>query len=341
MPTPHAEPLTAGAPLTVIVVTWQGADLLRDCLGSLRGQSLPHQVLVVDNASTDDTEAVLSDFPEAQVLRLPANVGFAGGVAQALAHLDSHAPETELVALLNNDAVADPDWLKNSVDALTPSCAAITARMLLWDGVTINNTGIAMLANGYGTDRGLGERDQRRFDAPAEVFGFSGGAALLRVQALREVGGFPAEYFLYYEDTDVSWRLQLAGWTVKYEPSAIVRHRHAASSDPSSALFAYYTERNRLFTLLRCAPAALAIGQLGRFALTTLSLTVKRVGGREVPNHQIFNPRLRVRVLAAVLTALPQLTRQRHQISTDALRSRRWVVRRWLSSVHEYRAAAS
>lgn len=324
MPTPHAA-------VTVVVVTWQGAHLLRECLNSLRKQTIQHQVLVVDNASSDDTTTVLADYPEVQVIRLARNAGFAGGVAAAFDVVDS-----EFIALLNNDAAADPDWLRFSLAAVTPGCAAVTARMLLWDGVTINNTGIAMLPNGYGSDRGLGETHQQRFAAAAEVFGFSGGAALLRAQAIRDIGGFRAEFFLYYEDTDVSWRLQLAGWQIRYEPSALVRHRHAASSDPSSALFAFYTERNRLFTLLRCAPASLAVRQLARFVLTTLSLTVKRASGRAVQQHQIFNPLLRARVLVAVGQALPHLLQQRREITRQAVRSRGSVVRRWLSGVHEY-----
>src|SRR5437667_3398764 len=119
------------AQVTVVVVTWQGAHLLRDCLSSLGTQTVRHEVLVVDNASTDRTRELLAaDFPAAQVLRLDRNTGFAGGVAAALPHVD-----TPYVALLNNDAAADPHWLQRCLDVLInrSDVAAVTSRMLFWD----------------------------------------------------------------------------------------------------------------------------------------------------------------------------------------------------------------
>ena len=86
------------------------------------------------------------------------------------------------------------------------------------------------------------------------VFGFSGGACLLRRSAVEAIGGIAPEFFMYYEDADLSWRMRLAGYTIRYEPAATVRHRHGASSDLRSESFAYFTERNRLLMLLRCAP---------------------------------------------------------------------------------------
>src|SRR5204862_118147 len=107
------------------------ADLLGPCLKSLRAQTIRHCLIVVDNASNDGTtDLVATAYPEVRLLRLPRNVGFAGGVAEALQRID-----TPFVALLNNDAAADPLWLERSVEVLTASTdvAAIAARMVLWD----------------------------------------------------------------------------------------------------------------------------------------------------------------------------------------------------------------
>src|SRR5688572_18745086 len=201
--------------VTVVVVTWQAADLLATCLDSLAGQTLAHQVVVVDNASTDGTADFLRDRPTVHVVHNSTNRGFAGGVSDGL-----RVVRTPFVALLNNDAVAEPEWLAELASTLAahPEAAAVTSRMLL-AGVSppaVNNAGVVLRDDGYGADRGLGEPVDR-YDEPAEVFGFSGGAALLRTDALREVGGFPEPYFLYYEDTDTSWRLRRAGWSVRYE----------------------------------------------------------------------------------------------------------------------------
>ena len=311
----------SGAPVaTVVVVSWEGAHLLPACLESLRRQTVPHTVLVVDNGSTDGTEQLLAErFPEVVVVQTGANLGFSGG---AQAGLD--AATTPLVALLNNDAVADPGWLAALVRSLEehPEAAAVTSRMLLQDTdpPLLNNTGVVLLDTDYGADRDLGAPADERL-APDTVFGFSGGAALLRRDAVQAVGGFPRRFFLYYEDTDLSWRLRLAGWEIRYEPTAIVHHAHSATVDQTSDRFAFFNERNRLLMLTRCAPARRVIRALLRFLLTTASLTVSRWRGRPVPDRPVFDPALRLRVLASYARALPWALRTRRTIRRSAIAS--------------------
>jgi GT2 family glycosyltransferase len=294
----------------VVVVTWQGAALLPACLESLRRQTLPHDVVVVDNASTDGTTELLArEHPEVRVLRTARNLGFAGGVQAAL-----DCVSADWVALLNNDAVADPDWLRALVAEAGehPEAAAVTSRMYLRGRTppTLNNTGVLVLPSGYGADRDLGAGDDTRRVA-GEVFGFSGGAALLRTGAVRDVGGFPARFFLYYEDTDTSWRLRAAGWTVRYSPRAVVHHEHSASTGQDSALFAFHNERNRLLMLVRCAPLPKVARCWSGFALTTVSLAAKRLARRPLPRAHQFRIALRLRVIASALRLLPWAVRTR------------------------------
>src|SRR3954470_16023163 len=159
--------------VTVVVVSWQGRHLIGPCLASLRRQTLPHRVVVVDNGSTDGTaEFLAAEHPEATVLATGENLGFAGGVAAGL-----EAVDTPYVALLNNDAQADPGWLAALVGHLEahPEAAAVTSRMLLADRPdTLNNTGVVLRPDGRGADRGLGDPDTA-WTQPGEVFGFSGG----------------------------------------------------------------------------------------------------------------------------------------------------------------------
>ncbi|TFV87768.1 glycosyltransferase family 2 protein [Blastococcus sp. CT_GayMR16] len=301
-----------GPGVTVVVVTWQGAHLLGPCLDSLARQTVPHDVLVVDNASTDETPDVLARYPQVQVVRTSRNLGFAGG-----AQLGLEAARTEFVALLNNDAWAEPTWLSALLTAAQahPEAAAITSLLLLdgTDPPRVNNAGVDLLPTLYGADRAAGAAPED-VARPAEVFGFSGGAALLRRGPAREVGGFPERYFLYYEDTDLSWRLRLAGWTIRYEPTAVVHHRHAASSDVRSPLFAFHNERNRLLLLVRCAPALPAVRAWVRFCLTTASLAVRQVLTR--PPQQPHNLRigLRTRVLLSAGRLLPWALGARRRI---------------------------
>jgi GT2 family glycosyltransferase len=296
--------------VTVVVVTWNAADLVAACLDSLAHQTLPHRVVVVDNASADGTPELLARrFPDVRVVRNPENRGFAGGVEAGLAVVD-----TPFVALLNNDAEAEADWLARLAAALDdhPEAAAVTSRLLLTDvePPTLNNAGVLLLDDGYGADRGLGAPADEYAEAD-EVFGFSGGAALLRTEALRAVGGFPAPFFLYYEDTDTSWRLRRAGWSIRYEPTAVVHHRHSATADQTSAMFAYWNERNRLLMHVRCAPMGAAVAVWCRFVLTTASLAARRLTGAPRPVAHQQRVALRLRALAGALRLLPWALRAR------------------------------
>lgn len=289
---------------TVVVVTWRGRAHLTACLDALAAQTRPHRTLVIDNASDDGTADVLRLHPsEPEIRRLPVNVGYAGALATV-------EPETEFVAWLNDDAVPSPDWLARLEDALDADqgAAAASARLVSPAG-EVQSVGVRLTPDGHGADAVTGP-----------VFGFCGGAALLRADALAAVGGVPADFFCYYEDTDTSWRLRLAGWSV-VSVEADVTHLHGASTAPGSAQFHLWNERNRLLTLLRCAPLGVALTQLARFTLLTAVLPTRRNVG---PEHN-FRVGLRLRVLGQVAARLPRTIIARHKINTDrATRSRVW-----------------
>lgn len=309
------------APITVVVVTWRGREHIARCLDSLRGQTVAHRVLVIDNASDDGTDEILRLYPEIEVMRTAANLGFAGGVAQALS-----AVTTPKIALLNDDADADPTWLAELDRAMQadPATVACTSWILLRDGRT-NSLGVALTRDGHGFDLGYGQRATS--PAPAEVFGFCGGAALLRADAVRAVGGFPAEFFLYYEDTDTSFRLRLAGGRIRLVPTAVVHHSHAASSDVRSAAFARWTEGNRLRMLARCAPAPVAARAFATHLAVSLRLMARSMRGQRADQ---LNLRwgLRLRVWLSTAAELPRLVRARRaQGATRAQRRAVWT--RW------------
>lgn len=256
-----------------VVVTWNGAHLLPECLDSLLAQDLPAGVLetwVVDNASTDGTAALVAEsYPTVRLLALPENRGFAGGIAAGTADLlggEDNDDRPEFVALLNNDARFEADAVRRLLSAADTAAdagervGAVTATVLLaerdHDGrVLVNSTGNVLTASGAAADRDYRvPLDEVR--PCREVFGFNGGAALLRTEALREAGGFDASLFLYYEDTDLSWRLREHGWTVVHEHAARAHHRHMASTGGgASPVFRYYNTRNSLVVLARHAPA--------------------------------------------------------------------------------------
>lgn len=318
MPTSAPPP---GAVTTVVVVTWRGADHVTDCLDGLAAQDRPHRTLVVDNASDDGTAALLARHPSRpRVIRLRRNAGYAGGLAAALAHV-----ETPLVAWLNDDAVPAPGWLGALEDTLAGDArlGAVGSVLRLPDG-SVQSAGVRLTADGHGADATALPPEHR-------PFGFCGGAVLLRTETLRRVGGVPADFFCYYEDTDTAWRLRLAGSDIAVCPDAVVSHRHGASSRPGSPLFHRWNERNRLLMLLRCAPAAVAARELARFAALTAVLPLRRArrAGPAVPEAANFRVSLRCRVLADVAARLPSTLRQRAEVRRGSVRSRGDVWRRW------------
>ncbi|WP_426592761.1 glycosyltransferase family 2 protein [Cellulomonas sp. McL0617] len=276
-----------------VVVSWNGAHLLPACLDSLAAQTLPVEVVVVDNASTDGTADLLVA-RDVRVVRAGRNLGFAGGAALGMRGATGH------VVLLNNDATFAPDAVERLVHAFDePSVGAATAKILLagTDPVLVNSTGNIVTADGRGTDR-----DFRRLlgteSADPDVFGFCGGAALLRREMLDAVGGFDPSLFLYYEDTDLSWRMRAAGWSVRYVPAAVAEHQHAASSGTDSPVFRYYNTRNSLVVLTRHAPKSVAARSLARqglgllrAALSAPTAPTTRARARGIGAHVLRLPR--------------------------------------------------
>lgn len=220
----------APAPLiAAIVLNWHGLPDTRAAVASLLAQTHPRvQVIVADNGSAPAETAVLEqEFGDRiEVIRNGANLGFAGGnnraIEQALA-----ANQAEFVALLNNDAVAAPDWLERLVAAAAeqPSAGAFASRMVYHDRPEIiENTGIDVLSSGDFLPRARGSAASApRRSGP--VLGTCAGATMYRCSALRELGLFREDYFVNFEDVDLSLRLTVSGHACWYVDDAVVRHK--------------------------------------------------------------------------------------------------------------------
>lgn len=242
------------ADVAVVVPNWNGADHLAACLDSLLAQSVPVRVIVVDNGSVDGSLKLLEKYQGLEVILNNQNEGFAGGVNAGFRRAIDDG--LKYAATLNNDAVADKDWLKQLVAVLdkNPGVGIVTSKILDGKGKKIDSTGDYLTNWGLPYPRGRGEADIDKYDEATDVFAASGGASLYRVKALQEIGLFDEDFFAYYEDVDLSFRAQLAGWKVRFAPAAVVRHQIGATSGKLKGFTTYHTMKNQPLLLYKNLP---------------------------------------------------------------------------------------
>ena len=197
----------------------------------------------------------------------------------------------------------------------------------------VNNAGSLVFVAGYGADRGFQEPDDGQYDEPADVFALCGCAVALRTEAGRALDWFDDDFFLYYEDTDLSWRLQAAGWGIRYEPTAVVRHIHSASSGEWSPTFTFYVTRNRLLMLAKDATWPRARHELVAF-LADSAVMVRAALGRLVRGRRpdATALRMRLRVLRSLLRLLPVMLVRRRRLSRTAVVPREQLEQRLVTS---------
>lgn len=231
--------------LATVVPNWNGEDDLKDCLDSLLKQTAKNTIIVVDNASSDGSvELIKKSYKTVDLVINNKNLGFAGGVNSGI----KRAMELgcDGVALFNNDAVADKNWLKNLASVLSKNSKTgiVTGKLMTDTKDKIDSTGDIYTVWGLPYPRGRGEKDKGKYDEQEEVFAGSGGASLYRVSMLEEIGLFDEDFFAYYEDVDICFRAQLVGWKVLYEPSAIAYHKIGATSSKIKGFTTYQTMKN-------------------------------------------------------------------------------------------------
>ncbi|RMD96896.1 MAG: glycosyltransferase family 2 protein [Deltaproteobacteria bacterium] len=225
------------ATVSVVIVNWNGGELIDGCLRSLQAQDYPGPIetIVVDNASTDGSPArILEAFPGIRMIRNHRNRGFAAAQNQGL-----RIATGRYCLPLNFDIVLTPSFLSEMVAAIgeDPAIGIVSGKLLRLDSRTaseriIDSTGIVMPFH-FPVARGQEEADRGQYDTPCEVFGACGAAPLYRREMLTDIairGEFFDETFVtYVEDVDLSWRAQLRGWRCRYTPRAVAFHLRGAT----------------------------------------------------------------------------------------------------------------
>ncbi|MDQ5825514.1 MAG: glycosyltransferase family 2 protein [Chloroflexota bacterium] len=333
--------------VSVVIPTYNNLALLRECLRSVRALDYPAdrlEVTVVDNGSGDGTyRAVHAPELGVRCVRLEQNTGFAAACNRGAAESSG-----DYVAFLNDDALADPQWLNRMFEALDeaePGTVCVASRIMSRDGKEIEFNGASANLFGVGRPRSVwGWPDAPQPPGKGSPLLFaSGGAMLVHRRTFLDVGGFDPGFFAYFEDVDLGWRLWVLGYRVVYAPDAVVRHIGGATGTRQPA--------HRRYTLWECNSLATVLknyesGNMERLLSGALLLLYKRallaagdafdrkdytLGGPKDNNPANVErlPRVSVAHLAAIdrfNSLLPRLMEERRRIQGARVRSDREIL---------------
>ena len=238
---PAAEPS-----VSVIIPVYNGIEVIEKCLDSVLAQAYrDFEVIAVDDRSSDGSSDLISrKYPRVRLMRMKRTRGFAGAVNAGI-----KSSGAEIVVLLNMDTVVSPDWLGPLVHALCMDEAVglVGSKILSEDGKTLQHAGGKLLENGLPIHIGRGEIDHGQYDRPADVDYLCGASLGFRRRTLEGLGFFDEGYRpLYFEDTDMAFRMRRKGLRVVYIPASTLIHKENISSNGLSGRFYYCFHKSRL-----------------------------------------------------------------------------------------------
>lgn len=250
--------------VAVVVLNYKGIEDTVECIASLSKQTYDNMTIVaVENGSHDGSTEKFKDLQKTYGDKLVTlfndkNLGFDGGVNTGIRWAMENG--CDFVALFNNDATADKDWVQYLVETIqTKKTGIATGLLLREDGATIDSTGDWFSKWGLPFPRNRGDSADSAPEA-GFVFGATGGATLFSIPMLRDIGLFDEDFFAYYEDNDISFRAQLAGCKVYYDPRAKAYHKLSQTSNRMPSGFAVYqTFKNLPLVYIKNVPLGLLL----------------------------------------------------------------------------------
>jgi GT2 family glycosyltransferase len=239
--------------VSVVVLNYNGVKHLSTCFESLLALDYDSdrlELMCVDNGSTDGSVALMRErFPRVRLVETGANLGFAAGN-----NAGARAAAGEVVAFLNNDTRVPSDWLRELARPYLeePGVVCTGSRIASWNERVLEFGGSAFNFAGYGFQVGFGSLSPEECGPRREVLYACGGAMAIRREVFLQSGGFDEDFFAFYEDSDLGWRLWILGHRVLFVPESVVYHRHhgtvAAVADWKRRLL---YERNPLFSIVK------------------------------------------------------------------------------------------
>lgn len=259
--------------VSLIIVNWNGRRFLQPCLDAVAAQrGVEVETILVDNGSSDGSaEFVRGAYPWVRIVALPDNRGFAGGN-----NAGAREAAGRYLAFLNNDTIADPDWLRAlraGVDEAAGFLLATSRIVYMHDATVVDSAGDGMFRWGGAFKRHHGGPASLALRSE-EVFGMCGAACLISASAFRELGGFDDDFFVSHEDVDLSYRARLLGYRCRYVADAVVRHHGSATLGRASAFAVFHGQRNLEWVYLKNSPVSVLLRSLHGHAIYNAAAAV-------------------------------------------------------------------
>ncbi len=241
--------------IVILIVNWNSDDWLKMCLQAIADQTQnPQRVIVIDNASTDHSlDGIEKILPNVEIIYNTENSGFAKANNIAIKSIK----DTQWTVLLNPDAVPEPDWLENLIYATKehPGYNFFACKMIdAADPSKLDGIGDTYHTSGHAWRRGFGKNSSQRGKTVKECFSPCAAAAMYRTDILKQIHGFDENFFCYFEDVDLGFRLRLLGYRCLYVPTAVVAHAGSATTGKRSDFSVYYGHRNMIWTYFKNMP---------------------------------------------------------------------------------------
>jgi len=237
--------------VSVIVVNFDGMPYIESCLRSILKQDFAHfEVILVDNKSSDKSlDYARQQFPGVLIVANEKNLGYSGGINSGISHAKG-----KYLAPLNVDTEVEKDWLGAMVEFMdtNPHAGAVTPKSLLYrDRRKVGVQGLNIHITGLGFVRGLNIQDSNSPRDPFQVAGVSGCSFLIRREIVEQMGGFNEDNFMYYDDVDLSWVVNLMGYKIYCIPQSVVYHEYELKMTPQKMFWLEHGRLNALFCYLK------------------------------------------------------------------------------------------
>ena len=309
--------------VSIVVLNWNGKRFVDSFFDSVDKLSYPKkyiEIIFVDNKSSDDSvDYFLSKkIKNARLVQTGSNYGYAKGN-----NFGIKESRGDYIAICNNDLEFDSGWLDNLIKtALETRADVVVPKLIFADSKKINNAGSMIVFNSDwpNDERGVNaDRNDARFNERAEITAFCGASPLIKRSFFENVGIFDSHFFLYWEDTDLSWRAYKQNKTIIYEPKSTVYHHTSSSTGGSnSPIFNYYVSRNRVLILIKNGSIFYALKAFAKvtrdhvfYKLKDLFIALSQKQNRKVA---LKNLGLGVRIIGGIIWLSPLMLLKRYNI---------------------------